>query len=223
MVRHEATEGGAAAGRRPRRMSPHERRADLIATALRVFAERSPDSVTPEDIAEAADVSRTLVYRYFPNMAELRTAALRSAMDELAPLLVPPTDLPLLEQLRTALRAFIDFADRYAPAYVALLRGGSKVASDRTESAIDEVRDQVLHLLLQRSGIDRPSPRVLLAMRCWISSVESALLIWLTERPMSDEELADWLLDQLLAMLGASGAGDVELQALTATMGSTDS
>ncbi|WP_017557178.1 MULTISPECIES: TetR/AcrR family transcriptional regulator [Nocardiopsis] len=200
-------------------MAPHRRREDLIRTALELFALRSPDRVTPEDVAEAADVSRALVYRYFPNMAELREAALRTAVDELAPRLAPPPDLPVTEQLRTALRAFIAFADAYAPAYTALLRGGSIVATESTESVIDEVRRQVLDLLLERSGAGEPAPRELLAMRCWISTVESAVLIWLQERPMGAEELADWLLDQLLAMTGAAGAGEVETRAAGARVG----
>ncbi len=202
--------GPAGGARRPRRMSPDRRREDLVRTTLRLFSERSPERVSPEDVAAAADVSRALVYRYFSDMDELRTAALRSAIGELAPRLAPPEELPPAEQVRSALRAFIAFAEEYAPAYTALLRGGSKVATERTEALIDEVRGQVLALLAERSGAGEPSPRVRLAMRCWISAVESAVLIWIEERPMPAAELADWLLGQLLAMVGASGAGDAE-------------
>ncbi|MFW5419969.1 TetR/AcrR family transcriptional regulator [Nocardiopsis sp. CNT-189] len=191
-------------------MSPDRRREDLVRTTLRLFSERPPERVSPEDVAAAADVSRALVYRYFSDMDELRTAALRSAIDELAPRLAAPEELPPAEQVRRALRAFIAFAEGYAPAYTSLLRGGSKVATERTEALIDEVRGQVLALLAERAGAGGPSPRVRLAMRCWISAVESAVLIWIEERPMPAAELADWLLDQLLAMVGASGAGDAE-------------
>ncbi|WP_141925229.1 TetR/AcrR family transcriptional regulator [Haloactinospora alba] len=200
-------------------MPPHRRREDLIRTALGLFARYSPEEITPEHIAEAADVSRALVYRYFPNMAELRTAALRSAVDELSPLLTPPTHLGTLDQLRTSLRAFIDFTDHYAPAYVALLRSGSKAATESATSVIDEVRSQVLRLLLERSGIETPSPLLVLTLRCWISTVESALLIWLEERTMPKDELEEWLLDQLVAMVGASGVGPEETHALRAAVG----
>lgn len=213
--------GGSGEARRPRRMPPHRRREDLIRTALGLFARYSPEEITPEHIAEAADVSRALVYRYFPNMAELRTAALRSAVDELSPLLTPPAHLGTLDQLRTALRSFIDFTDRYAPAYVALLRSGSKAATENTASVIDEVRSQVLRLMLERSGIDSPSPRLVLTLRCWISTVESALLIWLEERTISKGELEEWLLDQLVAMVGASGAGREEMDTLRSAIGDT--
>lgn len=203
------------AERRPRRMAPHERREDLIRTALRVFARRSPGDVTPEEIAEAADVSRALVYRYFPNMAELRKAALEQAMSDLMPRLMPPEDLPPLEQLRLALRTFIDFADSFAPSYAALLNGGSVLATEETEAEIDKVREGVRSLILERVGVAEPSPRLLLALRCWVSAVETAVMLWLREREMSRDALADWLLDQLVAMLTAAGGPEEELRSLT--------
>ncbi|MDE3721646.1 TetR/AcrR family transcriptional regulator [Nocardiopsis sp. N85] len=197
-------------------MAPHERREDLIRTALRVFARRPPGEVTPEEVAEAADVSRALVYRYFPNMAELRREALEQATSELLRELVPPKDLPPLEQLRSSLVRFIAFADSYSPAYVALLRGGSVIATEETEAEIDRVRSGVLELILDRIGARSPSPLIVLALRCWISAVETAVMLWLQERGRTAEELADWLLGQLVAMLLASGAPEEELRTLVA-------
>lgn len=197
-------------------MAPHERRDDLIRTALRVFARRPPGDVTPEEIAEEADVSRALVYRYFPNMAELRRAALEQAMTELMSRLAPPEDLPPLEQLREALRTFIDFADSYAPSYAALLNGGSVISTEETEAEIDRVREGVRVLILQRTGIEDPSPKLLLGLHCWVSAVETAVMFWLRDRGMSREELADWLLDQLIAMLTAAGGPPEELDRLAA-------
>lgn len=197
-------------------MAPHERREDLIRTALRVFARRPPGDVTPEEIAAEADVSRALVYRYFPNMAELRRAALEQAMSELMSRLAPPDDQPPLEQLRAALRTFVDFADSYAPSYAALLNGGSVIATEETEAEIDRVREGVRGLILDRVGIEEPSPRLLLALRCWVSAVETAVMFWLRDRGMSRDELADWLLDQLTAMLAAAGGPQEELDLLAA-------
>ncbi len=197
-------------------MAPHERREDLIRTALRIFARRPPGDVTPEDVAEEADVSRALVYRYFPNMAELRRAALERATAELMSRMVPPADLPPPEQLRESLRTFVDFADSYAPSYAALLNGGSVMATEETEAEIDRVREAVHGLILERMGVEAPSPRLLLALHCWVSAVETAVMFWLRERAMSRDELADWLLDQLTAMLAAAGGPREELDLLTA-------
>lgn len=197
-------------------MAPHERRDDLIRSALRVFARRPPIEVTPEEIAAEADVSRALVYRYFPNMAELRRAALEQAMSELLAQLQPPENLPTLEQLRVALRTFISFAHSYAPAYPALLGGGSVIATEETEAEIDHVRKGVRDLLLERSGVDEPSPQLSLAIRCWVASVETAVMLWLFDPVMERDALADWLLDQLVAMVAAAGGPKEELEHLIA-------
>lgn len=182
---------------------------------MRVFARRPPGEVSPEEIAQEADVSRALVYRYFPNMAQLRRTALERAVSELFPQLVPSGDLPLSEQLWFALRTFVDFADSYAPSYLALLNGGSTVATEETEAEIDRFRDSVQNLLLERMGVEEPSPRLLLTLRCWVSVVETAVNLWLRDREMSRDELVDWLIDQLAAMSASAGGPQQELDLVT--------
>ncbi|MET7442038.1 helix-turn-helix domain-containing protein, partial [Streptomyces sp. NPDC005568] len=49
-----------------RRLSVEERRSQLLDAALSLFAHRAPEEVSLDDVAEAAGVSRPLVYRYFP-------------------------------------------------------------------------------------------------------------------------------------------------------------
>ncbi|HET6634018.1 MAG TPA: helix-turn-helix domain-containing protein, partial [Streptomyces sp.] len=49
-----------------RRLSVEQRRGQLIATALDLFAHRAPEDVSLDDVAGRAGVSRPLVYRYFP-------------------------------------------------------------------------------------------------------------------------------------------------------------
>lgn len=200
-------------------MAPHERRNDLIRSALRVFAHCPPGDVSPEEIAAEAGVSRALVYRYFPNMAELRRAALEQAMDELLAQLDPPEDLPPLEQIRVALRTFLSFTHSYAPAYPALLGGGSAIATEETECEVNRVRKGVRDLLLERTGVEEPSPQLSLAIRCWIASVETAVMLWLSAPVMERNTLADWLLDQFVAMASAAGGPKEELEHLVARLG----
>jgi AcrR family transcriptional regulator len=62
---------------RPRartRLDPSVRRASILDAAERVFAGRNPADVTFEEVAEAASVSRGLVYNYFGDKAGLITA-----------------------------------------------------------------------------------------------------------------------------------------------------
>lgn len=67
-----------------RRLSVEERRSQLLEAALSLFAHRAPEEVSFDDVAEAAGVSRPLVYRYFPGgKQQLYEAALRSAAEVL--------------------------------------------------------------------------------------------------------------------------------------------
>src|SRR5215470_4274418 len=102
-------------------MSPEARRRHLIEAALSLFARRPPQEVSIDDIAEQADVSRALVYRYFPSTEAIHVAALRAAADDLIARFTLSRSGTLLEQLTASVTDFVDFAGDYAPTYLALL------------------------------------------------------------------------------------------------------
>ncbi|GAA2787319.1 TetR/AcrR family transcriptional regulator [Crossiella cryophila] len=200
--------------RRKRRMSPAERREDLIGAALELYSSRAPELVSIEDIITHADVSRALFYRYFGSLREVHVAALRTAVDELVDRLTRREPGTLIDQLRYALGVFVDVADTYATAYIALLRSGSVVATRDTDTLVDEVRHVAVREILDVTGVTEPSPFMLLTLRCWVAVVEGTLLIWLQDRDHSREELIDWLIDQLAAMTAATATRDPVTAAL---------
>nr|WP_086788296.1 TetR/AcrR family transcriptional regulator [Crossiella equi] len=189
-------------------MSPEQRREDLIRAALELYSTRAPELVSIDDIAAAADVSRALFYRYFTNIREVHVAALGTAVDELCARLTEHTGDSLLDQLRHAVTTFVDFADTYATAYIALLRSGSVVATSDTDTLVDRVRHTAVDEILARTGVTGPSPLMLLTLRCWVAVVEGTLLTWLQERTLERGELVDWLIDQLAAMVAATATRD---------------
>lgn len=63
---------------RARRLPPAERRADLLACALRVFSRRGLDGARHAEIAREARVSLSAVFVYFPS----RAALVRAVLDE---------------------------------------------------------------------------------------------------------------------------------------------
>ncbi|MGW0522882.1 TetR/AcrR family transcriptional regulator [Crossiella sp. NPDC003009] len=189
-------------------MSPAERRDDLISAALELYSSRAPELVSIEDIITHAEVSRALFYRYFGSLRELHVAALRTAVDELVDRLTRREPGTLLDQLRRSLGVFVDVADTYATAYIALLRSGSVVATRDTDALVDEVRHLAVQEILDVTGVTEPSPFLLLTLRCWVAVVEGSLLIWLQERDYTREELIGWLIDQLAAMTAATATRD---------------
>ena len=199
-----------------RRMSPQRRREQLVRIALELYAQQPPDLVSVDDVARAADVSRALFYRYFPNINELRLAALRTVVDEMVEAITPPDSGGLIDQVRYALNAFLGSAQNYANAYVALLRTGSVVATEESDQLVDVVRDHIVGLVGQRLGTragdrsltPRPAPMLELTMRSWFSVVEVASVAWLREGKISQERLENWLVDQLMAMLATTARHD---------------
>lgn len=199
-----------------RRMSPQRRREQLVRVALELFAEQPPELVTVDDVARAADVSRALFYRYFPNINELRLAALRQVVHEVLAAITPPEAGGLIDQVRYALSAFLGSAQNYASAYVALLRTGSVVATEESNELVDSVRDHIVLLVAQRldartggdSAATRPAPMLELTMRSWFAVVEGASVAWLREGKITRERLESWLIDQLVAMLATTARHD---------------
>ncbi|RSS73395.1 TetR/AcrR family transcriptional regulator [Streptomyces sp. WAC06614] len=204
------------AARAYRRLSVEERRAQLLDAALSLFAHRAPEDVSLDDVAEAAGVSRPLVYRYFPGgKQQLYEAALRSAADELAVCFAEPQTGPLTLRLARALDRYLAFVDQHDTGFSALLHGGSVVETSRTTAIVDGIRRRAAEQILVHLAVPRPGPRLRMMVRTWITAVEAASLIWLDEgKQPTVDELRDWLLDHFVALLTATAATDPETAAV---------
>ncbi|MBO1336169.1 TetR/AcrR family transcriptional regulator [Streptomyces sp. VRA16 Mangrove soil] len=195
-----------------RRLSVEERRKQLLEAALSLFAHRAPEEVSLDDVAEAAGVSRPLVYRYFPGgKQQLYEAALRSAADELEQCFAEPPEGSLTARLTRALDRYLAFVDQHDMGFAALLQGGSVVETSRTTAIVDEVRRAAADHILDHLGQAEPGPRLRMTVRMWITAVEAASLIWLDEEKHPPlEELRDGLVDQFMAVLVATAARDTQ-------------
>ncbi|MFR9754470.1 TetR/AcrR family transcriptional regulator [Streptomyces sp. TR06-5] len=193
-----------------RRLTVEQRRSQLIATALGLFAHRMPEDVSLDDVAAAAGVSRPLVYRYFPGgKQQLYEAALRSAADRLEQCFDEPAAGPLSARLDRALSRYLTFVDEFDTGFKALLQGGSVVETGSTSAIVDEVRRTAAEEILRHLAVPEPGPRLRLMVRTWITAVEGASLIWLDagkQPPVA--ELRSWLVDHLVALLVTTAASD---------------
>jgi AcrR family transcriptional regulator len=199
-----------------RRLSVEERRTQLLDAALTLFAHRAPEEVSLDDVAEAAGVSRPLVYRYFPGgKQQLYEAALRSAADDLRQCFAEPPDGPLSHRLARALDRYLSFVARHDAGFSALLQGGSVAETSRTTAIVDGVRRAAAEHILSHLGVEEPGPGLRMTVRMWITSVEAASLIWLDQdkRPPV-EELRDWLVEQFVACLVATAGRDAQTAAV---------
>ncbi|MFH8572303.1 TetR/AcrR family transcriptional regulator [Streptomyces sp. NPDC017993] len=201
-----------------RRMGVEERREQLIAVALDLFSSRSPDDVSIDEIAEAAGISRPLVYHYFPGKQQLYEEALRRAAQELSGRFEEPHEGPLGARLLRVMERFFDFVDEHGPGFSALMRGGPAVGSGRTSAMIDGVRQAAYEQILAHLGVGDPPPRLALVVRSWISLAETTALLWLDGRHIPREELERQLVHDFAALMAVSAAYDEQMAKLVREM-----
>ncbi|MFF1903105.1 TetR/AcrR family transcriptional regulator [Kitasatospora sp. NPDC058218] len=203
-----------------RRLPVQQRREQLIAVALELFASRPPDEVSLDDVAEAAGASRPLVYRYFAGgKQQLYEAALRTAAQELTSRFTVPLAGTPTEQLAAVLESYFAFVAEHDAGYSALLRGGSVVETQRTSAIVDDVRRAALKRTLRHLGVREAGPLLTLLVRSWIAVVEGASLTWLDEgRVLPVGELREWLVDQFMAMAAATALHDPQTAQVLSTL-----
>jgi AcrR family transcriptional regulator len=110
------TSSEAGAGRAPglRERKKAKTRAAIQQEAMRLFQERGYDGATVEDIAEAAEVSPSTFFRYFPTKEDV---VLRDDYDELLmeAFLTQPPDLTPLQAARAALHSLGGILGAFSP------------------------------------------------------------------------------------------------------------
>jgi AcrR family transcriptional regulator len=112
-----------------RRLSPEDRRNELLALGAEVFGQRPYDEVRIDEIAERAGVSRALMYHYFPDKRAFFAAVVRNEGEKLfeATNTPPDSDASLFEQLRTGVLAYLEYDEAHPhgawAAYMGMSRG----------------------------------------------------------------------------------------------------
>jgi AcrR family transcriptional regulator len=157
------------------------RRAQLLELGRRMFNERPYDAISIDDIAAAAQISKGLLYHYFPSKKDFYVATVRAAAEEMVARTRPPDDLPAGERLERGLDAYLDFVETNANAYRALMKSGVGVDEEVSQILEDTRRAFVARIAREGLGLPELRPAVRLALRGWIGFVEAASLEWLDD------------------------------------------
>ena len=122
-----------------------QREEQILRIAEEVFAERGFQATTMEDIAELVGVTKPLIYEYFGSKEGLLSACITRARTQLrvateAAWQATGEDAPLEEVFRAGVRAFFEFIDEHANAFVLIQQEGA-VAS-QASPLIESIREQ---------------------------------------------------------------------------------
>lgn len=149
-----------------RRLSPDDRRSELLTLGAEVFGQRPYDDVRIDEIAERAGVSRALMYHYFPDKRAFFAAVVRAESERLfeATNAAPEPGQSLFDLLRAGVLAYLRYDEDHPhgawAAYLGMgrsdpvLRGIEEIDNDRQANriiaAITDTLDDELDAEVQR-------------------------------------------------------------------------
>jgi AcrR family transcriptional regulator len=182
------------------RLQIDERRKQLLELGIEVFSTQPYEEISIESLAEAAGISKGLLYHYFKGKREFYVETIRSASEQLRALTKPNPALPPVERLHAAINAHLNYLEEHGAVYTAIYRGGLAIAPE-VGKVVEEHRQVVVRWFLRNMGIVRPRPVLRTALRAWIAMVEGASLDWIAHRELGREELCQLLMAGYFAVL----------------------
>ena len=170
------------AGEVGKRLSPAERRAQILSVADALFAERPYTELGILDVARAAGITQGLVYHYFESKEALFAAVVEGIAGALLRSCFTDRTRPIPLQFELGLKGYLDYVEAHRIAYLNLFRG--LAASEPVFKRIaDRTRQAIIDYLIEGLGLaDREIPATRISLRGYTGYVEAAILDWL-ERP----------------------------------------
>ena len=140
-----------------RRMPAPLRREAILAAAEEVFARRGYHGAALDDIAQAAGISKALIYEHFASKRELHASLVNAHVEEIFQRLQASaaTDRPGEERLRGGIDAFLSFVEEHREAWRALFRDA---ADPEVGDVIDRVQAQATAVVAALIAADPDAP-----------------------------------------------------------------
>ncbi|MEU1278964.1 TetR family transcriptional regulator [Streptomyces sp. NPDC005805] len=191
-----ATGSGAVAGSGadspPLTERQEERRRRILRASAQLAGRGGFDAVQMREVAEAAGVALGTLYRYFPSKVHLLVATMQDQLQRLHTTLAkhPPGGDSAGERVAaTLMRAFraLQRDPHLADAMVRALTFADRSVSQE----VDTVSRQTTAIILEATGLERPTPAQLAAVRVIEHTWYSTLITWLSGRASIAQVRAD--------------------------------
>ena len=191
----------------------------MLDAGTRLFAEREYDAVSMEEIAQAADVSKPMVYAYFESKEGLFLAVVDAAAKQLAVTVeeATPSTLPHEARLWRGLLAVFTFIEEARESWAVLyphgpLSGGQFAAgSERANERMAALLTQLLYDASVEEGIDPEVARENTAplAHALVGAVEGLAAWWLRHPEEPKEVVALRLMNFAWMGMGNLVRGDL--------------
>jgi len=186
------------------RLSPEERRSQLLDLGVRLLATRSLDELSIDVLAEEAGISRGLLYHYFGNKHAFHEAVVRRAADDLIAQTAPPATGEPLERLLISVTAYVDYVVTNYEGYLSLVKGAAG-GNDTLREIYDEARSALTDRVFREDvlgTIVTDTPMARLVVRGWAAMTEELVITWRADpREVTREELLEIIAASLPALV----------------------
>ncbi|OJX72500.1 MULTISPECIES: TetR/AcrR family transcriptional regulator [unclassified Leifsonia] len=186
------------------RLTPDERRAQLVALGVAFLAESPLDELTIDTLSERAGVSRALLFHYFGSKQGLHREVVRTARDSMLHATEPIPELPPLDRLHDTLVRIVRFVREHGGTFYSLVRGvasGDSEVRAVVEEAREEQAGRVVAAFLELGVPDTPLLRI--ALRSWVAFAEEALVESALGTDLSADEIVAFLERSARAVVAA--------------------
>ena len=191
------------------RLEPGQRRDQILDAANGLFAERTYDEVSIEEIASSASVTRGLVHHYFGGRKQVYIALLERLGAQREEQLPPPVGRSAPARLADTVSRWLDWTEANRTIWLATIARGEDIADPDVRRVVaDLVRRAVAILAAHHADIADDSPRLRYALECWTGLNRAATRRWLRGEAtrQATHELLSSTLEHVLRTFGAPPA-----------------
>ncbi len=189
------------------RLQVDERRRQLLDAGAALFAQHAYEEISMRQIAEAAGVSKPLLYHYFPSKNDLFMAAVTEAASELQGLIAPSGNGTPVEQLTASLDAYLAWIEDNGQTWSKLMQSAAALPAAR--ELVEGFRARTMDMVLaELTGRRKPRPALRTAIKGWLGYMDAAILDWTQAQDLPREKLRDLLLAAFVASLFAAQQTD---------------
>lgn len=167
-----------------RRLTPEERRKEILDAAARAFSGQAYEQVHIDAIAREADASRALVNHYFGDKRGLFLAVARRIVESVpATVRTDLTDLDPEQMVEANTTAWLDSVESGNATFIAFAGGGPIGRDPELEALQDELRDRIARRMLSNHlGTTDVPASALFTMRAALGMMERAIVDWINGR-----------------------------------------
>lgn len=190
------------------RLPAEQRRQQILDVAVDVFADKGYHAASMNDVAEAAGVTKPVLYQHFPSKREMFVEILSDTGDRLRETISRATAKARgpREQFEDGFRAYFTFASENTSAFTVLFGSGARRDPEFTSFAV-AVEDSIADIVAELIVVDgQPADNRVLLANAIVGMTEAATRHWLSH---GREPAVDVLASQI-AQLAWSGMRGID-------------